>query len=312
MTIIYQIIVITSLTFLAIIIALFVFASSIYKGAIKIAVDEEQEALKNRKEYLEKRRKEIIEELERAGKDEFAHKLRESLTDLDVRTKQINQSILKSRDRVKRLNLKSMVAVPGLFFVLSITGAGIAAVLSGGWQVGTWSVSIVALITGVVLLYQNLKAVEKFSSVIDVGVLMEQALDSHARKMSPKVVLEFYDKGIEKEKMLKVGRGEIAEIEHDISLKQGTIGRNARVWFTVTGELEFIDEEEIEELRRGYHGMTNPKRIIKQHGDINPGEFSDGIIKVKAPKKSGNYTMSSFLQCDGFTEGEYFFKIVVK
>ncbi len=312
MTTIYQIIVITSLTFVAIMVALFVFASSIYKGAIKIAIGEEQEALKNRREYLKERRKEIVEELEKAGGDEFAHKLRESVRDFDAKTKQINQSILKSRDRIKRLSLKSMVVVPGLFLVLSITGAGIAAVLSGGWQVSVWSASVVALIIGIVLIYRNLNAIEKFSSVIDVSVLMEQALDAHAGKTSPKVFLDFYDEDITNEGMLGVGRGEIVEIEHDVSLIQGTIGIKTRVWFTATEELEFIDEGTIEDIEEDYGDMTKPKRVIKQYGDVNPKEFKVGIIKVKAPEKPGNYSMSSFLQCDGFTEGEYFFKIVVK
>lgn len=312
MTTVYQIIVITSLTFMAIMVALFVFASSIYKGAIKIAADEEQEALKNRRKYLEERKREIVEELEKAGGDEFAHKLKESLTDFDAKTKQINQSILKSRDRIKKLNLKNMVVVPGLFLGLSITGAGIAAVLSGGWEVSVWSASAVALITGVVLIYRNLKAIEKFSSVIDVSMLMEQALDAHARKTSPKVALVFYDESITNERMLRVGRGEIVEIEHDVSLIQGSIGRKTRVWFTATEELEFIDGGAIEKIKEGYSGMTKPKRLIKQYGDVNPKEFQPGIVKVKAPEKPGSYSMSSFLQCDGFTAEEYFFKIVVK
>lgn len=334
MTTIFQIIIITSLTFVAIMIALFVFASSIYKGAIKIAADEEQEALNNRREFLEKRRKEIVKELKEAGGDEFAAKLKESLTDLGVKTKQINQSISKSRDKVKRLNLKSMVVVPGFFLVLSLTGAGIAAMLSGGWQASAWGASVVALIAGVVFIYRNLQAIEKFSSIIDVSVLMEQALDAHAKKTNPKLFLDFWGENLKYKGILKVGRGKTAEIAYVISLIQGTIGKKARVMFTATEELEFIDSvtigkkgrvmftatEEpenidsvtIEEASVDYYGMTNPKRINMQYGDINPKEYEGTSIYMKAPEETGEYIMSYFLQCEGFTEDEKFFKIVVE
>lgn len=312
MTTIFQIIIITSLTFVAIMIALFVFASSIYKGAIKIAADEEQEALNNRREFLEKRRKEIVKELKEAGGDEFAAKLKESLTDLGVKTKQINQSISKSRDKVKRLNLKSMVVVPGFFLVLSLTGAGIAAMLSGGWQASAWGASVVALIAGVVFIYRNLQAIEKFSSIIDVSVLMEQALDAHAKKTNPKLFLDFWGENLKYKGILKVGRGKTAEIAYVISLIQGTIGKKARVMFTATEEPENIDSVTIEEASVDYYGMTNPKRINMQYGDINPKEYEGTSIYMKAPEETGEYIMSYFLQCEGFTEDEKFFKIVVE
>lgn len=311
MVIICQIVIISNLTLVAIVIALFVFASSIYKGALKMAMNEVREALENRREFMKERRKGIVEELNKAGEDELVAKLKESLKELDVKTDEINQSISKSIDRVNRLSLKSMVAIPGYFIVLSVVGAGTAVFLSGSWQVVVWIASVAFLIVGIVTVYRNLQAMEEISSIIDLSTLMEQALDTHAKKTSPILFLDLWDKSLHEEGILEVGRGETTEIKCDISLIQGTIGRKARVMFTATEELEFIDSETIEETSTSYKGMTNPKRIIMQYGDINPKEYEDSSINIKAPEETGEYIMSYVVQCEGFTADETFFKIVV-
>ena len=89
----------------------------------------------------------------------------------------------------------------------------------------------------------------------------------------------------------------------------------ARIMFTATEELEFIDSGEIKKCGSSYAGMNNPKRVIRQHGDVNPKEFKVRSVNVKVPEVPevpGEYIMSSVLQCDGFTEDEDYFKIVVE
>lgn len=305
MATICQIIVLVDLTLLAIAIALFVFASSIYKGAIKMAISEEEGIFDSRKKLIQERKQEIQKEIKSIKEENFAKELRKRLDELEADIRFIDSSIKKSREKAKALSLKNMVNFPVLIIILSLIASGIAIWSNGYAQTSFGIISIAFMGGGMYLIYRNLNAMENISSVIDLSTLMEQALDAHEMKNEPALELTMWTENLE------VERGGTLVIEYDVHLKRGKIGRNARCRFTATKELEFPEEEIEEKTDVDYGGMKKPNIFVHGYKDINPKEYDCDEILVKAPDKPGNYTMSYWLQCDGFTEDEYFFKIKV-
>ena len=88
--------------------------------------------------------------------------------------------------------------------------------------------------------------------------------------------------------------------------------KKARVRITATKELEFTEGKIVESEVDFYGGMRKPKYITKEFGDINPKEWYTLKFSIKAPDEPGEYIMSYWLQCEGFTEDEVYFKIVVE
>jgi uncharacterized protein YbcI len=300
----YQCTIFVSLTLLAIVIAIFVFAVSIYRAVSELSAKEEEGALNRRKEIIKETREPLIKKI-RGVKDEHLTKvLGVELDKLNTELNTIDQSILKSRDKVKKLTLRNMVAIPASLLLMSIITAGVAIVTSGIIQtiIGITSLALIAV--SLYFIYKNLSVVEFFSKLIDLGILMEQALDRHRMKSTPVVQMELPDF------QLEIPRGETKEIMYFVSLKQGTIARNARVRFSGTEELEFPDEK-IEQLGIDYDNMRNPKEFWHGFQDVNPKVHKRGKFVVKAPGKPGKYTMAYWLQCDEYAEDQVTFKIKV-
>lgn len=303
---VYQCTIFVSLALLAIIIAIFVFATSMYKGALRLSAEEEERGLEKRKEFLHGRKNELVEKLKNADAEHLSKELKEELDKLDSELKKIDQSILKSKNKPKALTVRNLVGIPASFLLASMVMSGIAIATSGILPNVTWGLSLALVVAGLYFIYRNLSRVEFFSSIIDWSTLMEQALDRHTMKTKPVVDLELWGLPLE------IPHGIVSEIPYDVSLKQGAIAKNTRVRFSATEELDFPEEKDIEQYGFDYHkGMKNPKYFWNKHGNINPAVFMKGEFKVKAPDLPGEYTMAYWLQCDEYTKDETFFKIIV-
>lgn len=300
----YQCTIFFSLALLAIIIAVFVFATSMYRGALRLSAEEEERGLKKRKEFLSERKNELAKKLKGVDEEHFPKELRKELDDLDTELDKIDQSILKSRNKPKALTARNLVGIPASFLLTSIIMSGIAIVTSGILPHIMWGLSLALIVVSLYFIYRNLSHVEFFSGIIDLSTLMEQALDTHTMKTKPVVDLELWGLPLE------IPHGEALEIHYDVSLKQGTIAKNTRVRFSGTEELDFPDQE-IEQFEHDYSNMRKPKQFWQELGNINPKHYKGEKFKVKAPDLPGEYTMAYWLQCDEYTKDQTLFKIVV-
>lgn len=289
---------------LAIVIAVFVFAVSIYKAASELSTKEEEEFLNRRKELIKSRKEELVEIISGVEDERLTRELGRELDKLNAELGTIDRSILMSRDKAKALTVRNMVSIPASFLLVSITASGIAIATSGVLQTVTGIISWVSIATGLYFIYKNLSALEFFSRVIDLSTLMEQALERHAEKRRPIVDLDI------PEHQLIIKHGDTQEIGPFAFLKQGLTAKNIKVRFVATKELNF-PKEKLKKLGVHKENMRDPRFFFSKVGDLNYNVLRECPIKVKAPDKPGNYPVSYWIMCDEFTSEEKAFIIRV-
>jgi len=162
--------------------------------------------------------------------------------------------------------------------------------------------------TGVYFIYKNLMVVEYFSKLIDLGTLMEQALDRHSDRSKPVIRFEFWHTLIGEE--LRISHGEEKGIFYLISLKQGSKGSNVKIRFSCTEELDFPGRS-VTKDKLSYHGMKKPKSFWTEPIDLNPKVYKRLSFVVKAAEIAGEYIMAYWVQCDEYTSEEEFFVLNV-
>lgn len=302
----YSLTIFISLAFIAIVIALFVFASSIYRGALELSTKQEEEALNRRKELISRKRKELIEKIGDIDEERFPKELRAELNKLDAELNNIDQSIVKSRNKAKALTVRNIIGVPISLLLISIIASGIAIATSGILPMIMWILSLILIAISLYFIFRNLFIIESFSRIIDLGTLMEQALERHTMKMRPIVDIRFWPW------QLEVKHGETQEIKYILFLEQGLTAKNVRVRFAATEKLDFPEEDcELFRFNKLTKDMINPKFFWHKLGAINYNVYREEGFKVKAPNRRGEYTMSHWIQCDEFTSEEQTFLIKV-
>jgi len=300
----YQCTIFASLTLLAIVIAIFVFAASIYRAVLELHTAEEKDALNRRKELISRQKKEVVAKIEHFDDSAFVQELRGELDKLNTELDTIDKSVLKFRCRVEALTVRRMVIIPASFLLISIIASGIAIVTSGILPTIMWTVSLASIGSGFYFTYNNLSTVEFFSRFIDLSTLMEHALERHAQKQRPEVDLDLKDYD------LVIEHGQTGEIHPFVFLKKGLTAKNVRIRFVSTEELDF-PEEKVCALDVSKTNMREPKLFSKEIGNLNYGVHREVPIKVKAPDATGQYTMSHWIQCDDFTSQEQNFIVRV-
>ncbi len=179
----YSLTIYVNLALLAIVIATFVFASSIHGGALKISAEEEENYLARRRQRIEEGKESISKEVKSLANDRFIQELKAKIVKLDNDLKRIDRSILEARNKGKALTVMNMVTTPSSFLLISIVASGIAIITSGILPIIMWSLSLILIVIGLYFIYRNLITVEGFSSVIDLSTAIEQALERHEMKL---------------------------------------------------------------------------------------------------------------------------------
>jgi len=296
--------ILAGLALLAVLVAIFAFAVSIYKGASELCIKEQENASNRRKEIIEKRRTELTVKLQSITNGTSINGVRAELDNLDNEIRNIDKTVLRIIEKAKCLTARNLVFAPGSLLLVSIITSGIAIAVTGALQTIMWVLSLLLLASSLYFIYSCIRAIEFFSNFIDLSTLMEQALERHKIKTTPSVDIDLFDF------QLTIKCGETAEIDVWASLRQGSIARNASVRFSGTEELDF-PEEKTKQLEYDHLNMKKPKQFWRNIGDINPGVQKHSIFKVKAPNQPGDYTMSYWIECDEWSSEEEEFTIKV-
>jgi hypothetical protein len=296
--------ILADLALLAITIAVFIFAVTIYKGASELSIKKNESAAKRRKDLIDQKKNELTKKIASTDGISFAKELRAELDKLDIEVNEIDKSTSKIINMSKGLTAKYLVFLPGSILLSSIITSGIAIGISGIAQIVIWGISLLLLGISVYFLYKGICNIEFFSNSIDLSTLMERALERHTIKLSPVVKIDFWDY------QLIFKQGEIKEIDVFFELEQGAIAKQTSVRFSGTEELDFPGEKP-EKCDYDYLNMKNPKQFWHKIGDINPGVVKRLKIKVKAPEISGEYNMAYWIECDSWSSVEKNFMVKV-
>lgn len=299
--------ILVDLALLAIVMVLFVFAVSIYKGASELSIKGKESASDRSKKIIAERKTELTGRLKTLTDGTSLNKVRAELDNLNDEIRKIDKSVQKTVDKANLLTARNMVFIPGSLLIVSIIGSAIAIAIPD-LQTIMWALSLFFLAIGLYFTCRNIRAIEFFSNFIDLSTLMEQAIERHTIKTRPIVDLEIWN--LRWSPQLEIAHGQTLEVYYDVSLKQGFIAKNARVRFSGTEELDFPDQK-IDQPAYDYKNMRKPKRFWQGFKDVNPNEYNQGKFKVKAPDQPGEYNMAYWLQCDEYTADEVLLKIKV-
>ncbi len=302
----YGITMIAGFTLLAILVAVFVFAVSIFRAVSELSVDEEEKAIKERIDFIERERPELAERIASVTNDNLQKELRKEQTKLDGELAQMDAEISKLRKKVNTLTLRHMVSIPGAVLVLSIVMSVISIVVPERIGTITWIISLVLIVVAILLTYQNLRNIEYFSKRVDLSTLVERAIERYGERMRPIITI------ITSPSDLIVERGKTSDINYILSVKRGLTAKKIRVRFCATEELEFPGED-VKDLpvAKDRLQMKNPKTFECREDSLTRGSHAYCTIKLKAPDSVGEYAMSYWVTCDDFVGEEQPFIIRV-
>lgn len=218
----YGYIILADLALLAVVIAIFIFAVSIYKGASELSIKEKESASNRSKEIITIRKTEVNKKLKTLTNGASLNEVRAELDKLDNEIHNIDKSVLKIINKANCLTARNLVFYPSSLLIASIIASGIAIAVTGTLQTTMWVLSLLLLVSSLYFICRCICAIEFFSNSIDLSTLMEQALERHTMKMRPAVDLDIWDF------QLEIRHGETQIIEPALFLKQGLTAKKRK------------------------------------------------------------------------------------
>jgi len=318
--IVYQLTFFLALGLLAIIITVFVFAVSQVGRATETASEEQQEILLKQKEAKVKQIEKIQKQLEEAKKEghldepKLLPELQQELQNTEEEFASYEVQLRKLEERIVLIRRRGAVIYPGTSFIsaiiLTITASGLA-VSYNYIAIPLWIISIVALVFGSYRVFKTLGAIEEVTITSkEAQEKLPDAVKAALRELEEerRPELEITYKGAQPPFKVKAGSERI--IEFTITLSKGEIAKDPEIYFTAPPGFGFPDcPRRPPPLAEGYDDYVCA--AIKC-GNIPKGTYFLRNVKIKAPDKTGSYTLFHNTICEGFKSGRKAFEIVVE
>ena len=301
---------------LAIVITIFVFASSLLGRAIESAAKEEEEKRheqdKKSAEKVREARKALNKAIKGTGEFEAARK---SLDALEKQKRNLERETKRISRSYEVFTRQGGVLHPGCCFLLAAIFGGIAwAVGEGTWQwIGftLWGLSLVAIGYGLYRIYLGLGSIESVAKTSEEAALkrtMEAfrlALKLHDDEKKPELKLKFKH-GLP----LHLRKQSEENIEFSISVMHVPIVHGVEAWFFAPDGFDFPGQST-------WHQDPNyeiPNAITCSNAmrDLRASLKNSRSIKVKTPDKADNFTFAYKLYSDEFISELRKFAVVVE
>ena len=316
-TIVYQVTTFLAIALLAIVVTIFVLASSLLGLAVERAAKEENDrrAAQNREieEQVEQAKMDLNNAAEGTGEFEQAVK---TLRDLINKKKKFEKETKHIRRGYEVFKPKGGVLYPGIPLLASL----VLSVLAWGFSMGTyqsvspylWGFGMAALCFSLYRIYFGLKKIESVAVTSEQAALTKMttavrvALEEHAEATKPKLRFRFLDK----EPPFHVKKDSTLDIRCGIKLIQGNIVRAPEIWFFAPRDFSFLD-------RKTWHqdaswdipsACTCKITVI----DTLPGIQNSATIKLKTLAKKGTFTLGYAMHYEGAEDEMQTFEVVVE
>lgn len=314
---IYQATFFLAIAMLAIVVTIFVFASSLLGRAVERASQQQKKLKEQQEESYNQQIKQAQEELNKAEKTGDPQKAQKVLSDLVREKKKFDRKSKSIEKSYAVFTTKGGVAYPGLLFLLSLILSAFAWGFSGGsWQWLTfylWGASLLAMGWGGYRLYFSLKKIEEIAITSEEAALKREAeafklaLTEHEEKGTPKLALIFEDE----KPPFHITAGTEKTVEFMIDLIQGDIARKTVAYFCAPPGFDFPNEKTWlqSEGRTTVGGYVTIKSELE---DIRKGINQPAEITIKAPSNTAKFTLYYRLTCEGFDSGYNKFEVIVE
>ena len=312
----YQASTFLAIALLAIVVTIFVFASSLLGRAIESAAKEEeekrQEQLRKIAEKVEEAKKASNKAIEGTGEFKTA---RMSLDALEKQKSNLEREIKHVRKRYEVFTRQGGVLHPGCCFLLSaILGGAALAIEQGNWYwIGfiLWGLSLAAMGYGFYRIYFGLGSIERVAKTSEEATMkrtMEAfrlALKLHEEEKKPELRLKFkHDLPLHLRKQSEVN------IELAISVMHVPIVHGVEAWFFAPDRFDFPGQS----TWRQDPDYEIPNAITCKYtmSDLRAVQKNSLSVKVKTPDKADDFTFAYRLFSDDVISELHKFTVVVE
>lgn len=183
MQMLYELTVFSSLALMAIVVAIFILATSLQGNAVRTSAEEEETYLARRREKLKELSEQLVDVVTGETSD-TAEVSGKTVGEWSKELSKIDRGISKARRKGKVLTVKNIVMVPSCSLLLSVIGSGTAIVTTGIIPHITWGLSLLLIGFSLYWIYRNLRFIEDFSTSVDSSTMIQQSLERVVRQVS--------------------------------------------------------------------------------------------------------------------------------
>lgn len=312
---------------LAIVVTIFVFASSLLGRAVEAHRDDQEKLRKEKEELLTQRREKLQKQLKESVTAEDMKRLREEIEKLEAeiaKFKKKSESIKKSYEV---FGVKGGVVYPALCFLTSSILSGLAWSFAQAWlgfYLGSsfipstpvlWLLALLAMGCGIDRLYLSLIKIQEIAvtseeaalrRTIEALKISQKELDEEKR---PELELIFLDK----QPPFHVKRGMDFTIKFQVGLAKGELARKASVWLIVPKQFTLLGREsKLQQADDLYPGCVATEFEI---GDILAQMLSRPTLSLKVPSLGEfphEFVLNYRLVCERWAGEMGRFKVVVE
>jgi len=316
-TIVYQVTVFLAIALLAVVVTIFVFASSLLGLAVESAAKEDKDRRAAQDSEIEKEVEQARGDLDNAkegtGKIEQAAR---TLRNLINKKRKFEKETKRIRQGYEVFTPKGGVLYPGIPLLVSL----VLSALAWGFSVGThqwvspflWGSSVAVLVFSLYRIYFGLKKIEKVAVTSEQSALTRMtralgtALEKHDEATKPRLKFEFRDKT----PPFHIKKESTVDIVFKLKLEEGNFARRAEVWFFAPQGFSFPEMETwVQATSFAIPSACTCKHVFT---DMLCGIGNLGQVKLAAPTQTGTYTLGYTVHCEGVKSESQTFEVVVE
>lgn len=293
--------------------------------AIEYAREDESQIEDEQTTDFQEQISDLENRIQEAKKNNNPKCLMEELQELQNKRKEYEKKLSSTKRKYALLSLNCAVINPVLCFIAASLIASIAQqLLVNGKNVAIlpyiFIASIVLLFVGSYRLTRVLMVVEEIASKPvktdnsafeklgdDIQKAFKQNVKELKAKDAEKLTVKFTDDSIEANTSTEV------KIKFRVTLDQGKMMNNVKVWFFVPDDIILVDPDESTSWRQSEdYDLPGIKTVKVSIGNVSIGPYSPGTLKIKTPEQPGTFKIYYRLYADGYQDSRQVLEINVK
>lgn len=313
---------------LAIVVTIFVFASSLLGRAVEAAARKQAELQAEKEQSMERQISEAQKELDKARKTAEFNKAKKFLDDLEKEKKRFEKESKAIQRGYSVFGVGGGVVYPGLCFLAclilsglawSLASAGLGFWLGRLWFPGTpclWGIALISMACGIHRLYFSLKKIQEVAITSEEAALKRtvEAFKIAQKELEdqrkPKLALVFKDK----KPPFDVEANSTVEIKFAVGLVQGDVARKPEIWFFIPQGFAFVNSNLSHTRNQQSSTFEYPNYLgikFDPSKDYKLGVDYMVELSLKMPPEKGSFTLAYQLICEGFVGKYEEFELIV-
>lgn len=317
-TIVYQVTVFLAIALLAVVVTIFVFASSLLGLAVESAAKEDKDRRAAQDSEIERQVEQARRDLDKAkegtGKIEQAAK---TLRNLINEKRKFEKGTKRIRQGYEVFTPKGGVLYPCIPLLVSL----VLSALAWGFSTGThqsvspflWGSGVAVLGFGLYRIYFGLKRIESVAVTSEEAALARMtralgiALEKHDEAVKPRLEFMFLDK----EPPFHISKESTSETRYKIELGRGDSLQKAEVWFIAPPDFSFSEKQTgvigADLVKEGF-GVS----YYDEFENILPRKSYYRTLKLRTPARTGTFRLAYAMRYEGCRGDFQYFEVVVE